>query len=322
MNIVVLDGYTLNPGDLSWDAMRELGSLTVYDRTPEEKVVEWSKGTEIVLLNKTILSASSIEALPNLRYIGVLATGYNVVDVEAAAKRNIPVCNVPTYGTTAVAQMVFALLLELCHHVQRHSDAVKGGRWSAQPDYCFWDYPLIELAGKTMGIIGFGRIGRQTGKIAHAMGMTVIAHDLFQENAPDWPGFKWSGFDKLLAESDVVSLNCPQTKENGGMINTDALSTMKPTAFLINAARGGLVVDEDVAEALRTGAIAGAAVDVVSSREPPSADNPLLYARNCIVTPHIAWAAKESRQRLMDTAVENVRAFQRGEPRNVVNEVP
>lgn len=319
MKIVVLDGYTLNPGDLSWDALRELGDCTVYDRTPEEKVVERAADAEIVLLNKTIMSRESIESLPKLRYIGVLATGYNIVDVEAAGDRGIPVCNVPTYGTTAVAQMVFALLLELCHHVQRHSDAVKEGRWSAQPDYCFWDYPLIELAGKTMGIIGFGRIGRQTAKIANAMGMTVIAHDPFEKDPPDYPGFRWAGFDELLRESDVVSLHCPQTKENTGMINMKSLSKMKKSAFLINASRGGLVVDADIAEALRTGTIAGAAVDVVSSREPPSPDNPLLYARNCIVTPHIAWAAKESRERLMETAVENVRLFQQGKTQNMVN---
>ncbi len=319
MKIVVLDGYTLNPGDLSWEAMREVGELTLYDRTPEEKVVERSADAEIVLLNKTIMSRESIESLPKLHYIGVLATGYNVVDVEAAGNHGIPVCNVPTYGTTAVAQMVFALLLELCHHVQRHSDAVKEGRWSAQPDYCFWDYPLIELSGKTMGIIGFGRIGRQTAGIANAMGMTVIAHDPFEKDPPDYPRFTWAGLDELLHKSDVVSLHCPQTKENTGMINAKSLSKMKHSAFLINASRGGLVVDADVAEALRIGTIAGAAVDVVSSHEPPAPDNPLLSARNCIVTPHIAWATKESRERLMKTAVENVRLFQQGKPQNIVN---
>jgi glycerate dehydrogenase len=321
MNIVVLDGYTLNPGDLSWGEMEQLGKLTVWDRTPEDRVAERASGAEIVLTNKSVLSADTIKALPDLKYIGILATGYNIVDAEAAAERNIPVCNVPTYGTTAVAQMVFALLLELCHHVQRHSDAVKGGRWSAQPDYCFWDYPLIELAGKTMGIVGFGRIGRQTGKIADALGMTVIAHDPDRDNPPDYPGFKWAELDELLGEADVVSLNCPLTKENGGMINAAALEHMKKSAFLINASRGGLVVDDDLAEALRTGVIAGAAVDVVSNTEPPDPDNPLLYARNCIVTPHIAWAAKESRGRLMKTAVENVKAFRQGTPQNVVNGV-
>jgi glycerate dehydrogenase len=321
MNIVVLDGHTLNPGDLSWDAMQKFGKLEVFNWTPEEQIVERAGEAEIVLTNKTPLTRETIGKLPAMQYIGVLATGYNLIDTEAAAEKNIPVCNVPTYGTTAVAQMVFALLLELCHHVQRHDDAVKGGRWSAQPYYSFWDYPLIELSGKTMGIVGFGRIGRQTAQLAHAFGMRVIANDVYRENPPDYPGFEWKELPDLLGEADVVSLNCPLTKENQGMINRDTLRYMKKTAFLINTSRGGLVVDEDLAEALQNGRIAGAGVDVVSHHEPPDAANPLLYARNCIVTPHIAWAARESRERLMKTAVENVAAFLEGKPQNVVNGV-
>lgn len=319
MKLVVLDGYALNPGDLHWEGLSALGELTVYDRTPEDKILERTKEAEIIFTNKTPLSGETLKALPKARYIGFLATGYNVADVKTAGELGILVTNVPTYGTPTVAQMVFALLLELCHHVQRHDDAVKGGRWSKNPDYSFWDYPLIELDGKTMGIIGFGRIGRRVARAAHGFGMKVIASDPHHVDPPDYPGFEWAGTEELLSRSDVVSLNVLLTDETEGMINTRTISLMKPTAFLINASRGGLVKDEELAEALNKGVIAGAALDVVSHKEPPDPKNPLLYARNVIITPHIAWAAFEARARLMDTAVDNVKAFLDGSPQNVVN---
>jgi glycerate dehydrogenase len=320
VKIVVLDGFTLNPGDLSWDGLKELGHLTIYERTAEEDILSRSEGADALVTNKTSLNEESINALPGLKYIGVLATGYNVVDAAAAAARKIPVTNVPTYGTTAVAQLVFALLLEHCHHVKDHSDAVYAGKWSNHIDFCFWDFPLIELVGKTMGIVGFGRIGRAVGKIAAAFGMKVVAHDVYKADPPaEIADFAWAEIDELFAISDAVSLNCPLTPENTGMVNQKLLSLMKPTAFLINAARGGLVADADLAEALNSGTIAGAALDVVSNVEPPKLDNPLLKARNCIITPHIAWAAKESRARLMNTAVENLKAFIDGKPQNAVN---
>lgn len=319
MKIVVLDGYALNPGDLSWNEVSALGELTVYDRTPADQVTERSKGAEIILTNKTPISAETLDALPEVKYIGILATGYDVVDAEAAGKRGIPVSNVPTYGTATVAQMVFSLLLELCYRVQRHDDAVKGGRWSKNPDYSFWDYPLIELDGKRIGIIGFGKIGRRVARAAHGFGMKISAYDPYQENPPDYPEFKWSGLEELLAESDVVSLNCLLTDETREMINKETLALMKPTAFLINASRGGLVRDADLADALTRGSIAGAALDVISNKEPPDPDNPLLYARNVIITPHIAWAAREARARLMNTVSENIKAFLKETPQNVVN---
>lgn len=320
MKITVLDGFTLNPGDLSWDGLKELGTLTIYERTAEEDILSRSEGADALITNKTPLNEESINALPILKYIGVLATGYNVVDAAAAAARKIPVTNVPTYGTTAVAQLVFALLLEHCHHVKDHSDAVYAGKWSNHIDFCFWDFPLIELVGKTMGIVGFGRIGRAVGTIASAFGMKVVAHDVYKTDPPaEIADFAWAEIDELFAISDAVSLNCPLTPENTGMVNQKLFSMMKPTAFLINAARGGLVADADLAEALNSGTIAGAALDVVSNVEPPKSDNPLLKAKNCIITPHIAWAAKESRARLMNTAVENFKAFIDGRPQNVVN---
>lgn len=320
MKITVLDGFTLNPGDLSWDGLKELGNLTIHERTPAEDIFRRSEGSDALITNKTPLTEESINALPDLKYIGVLATGYNVVDAAAAAARKIPVTNVPTYGTTAVAQFVFALLLEHCHHVKDHSNAVYARKWSNHIDFCFWDFPLIELVGKTMGIVGFGRIGRAVGIIASAFGMKVVAHDIYKAAPPvEITDFAWAEIDELFSVSDAVSLNCPLTPENTGMVNQRLLSLMKPTAFLINAARGGLVTDADLAEALNGGTIAGAALDVVSNVEPPKSDNPLLGAKNCIITPHIAWAAKESRARLMTTAVENLRAFIDGTPQNVVN---
>ena len=320
MKIVVLDGYTENPGDLSWDGLRALGNLTVYDRTPyaggTEEILNRARGAEIVITNKTPLSRETIRALSgSLRYIGVLATGYNVVDTAAAREQGIPVCNIPTYGTTAVAQYTFALLLELCHHVGDHSRRVREGAWSSCPDFCFWDYPLTELAGKTMGLIGFGRIGKAVGALARAFGMRVLFHD---EQVPAAEGAEKTTLEELYARSDVISLHCPLFPENTGMIHAGAIEGMKDGVLILNTARGPLIREEDLAAALRSGKVGGAAVDVLS-REPAEADNPLLSAPNCLVTPHIAWAPKESRQRLMDIAVENVRAFLEGKPRNVVN---
>lgn len=317
MKIVVLDGYTLNPGDLSWDGLRALGECEIYDRTPPELVVERARGAEAVLTNKVVIGREEMARLPKLRYIGVLATGYNIVDIAAARERGIPVTNVPEYGTRSVAQMTFALLLELTQHVGHHAQTVREGRWTRSADFCYWDYPLIELAGKTMGIIGFGRIGRAAAELALAFGMTVLAHDV---SAPPSPpaGVRMTDLETLLRESDVVSLHCPLTTENQGLINADRLALMKPTAFLINTSRGPLVVAQDLADALNAGRLAGAGVDVLPV-EPPPADNPLLSARNCLITPHIAWATGAARARLMDTVVENLRAFQAGTPQNVVN---
>ena len=295
MNIVVLDGHTLNPGDLSWEPLEEYGTLIVFDRTADEELLSRALDAEILLTNKTPLNAVSISALEKLKYIGVLATGFNVVDVVAARRQGIPVTNVPTYSTTAVAQMVFAHLLEHCHHVKDHNDAVHAGAWQAQPDFCFWNYPLMELADKTIGIVGFGRIGRQVGRIASGFGMKVRAADSCHAEPPAGiDDFRWMDIPDLFRECDVVSLNCPLTPETEGLVNSTLLATMKPTAILINASRGGLVVDQDLAEALNSGQIAGASLDVVSNSEPPAKDNPLLSAQNCFITPHIAWAAKEA----------------------------
>lgn len=317
MKIVVLDGYCLNPGDLSWDALRAFGEVVVYDRTPAAEAEARSQGAGLVLTNKTPLPADVLLRLPDLRYIGVLATGYNIVDVAAARAQGITVCNIPTYGTASVAQFVFALLLELCHRVGAHSDAVRAGEWSANPDWSFWKSPLVELAGKTMGIVGFGRIGRAAGRIADAMGMRVIANDAMQANPPGWDGFRWAGIEELLRESDVVSLHVPLFPETTHMINAGTLAWMKRSAFLINTSRGPLVADQDLADALNAGTIAGAGLDVLSV-EPPAATNPLLAARNCVVTPHIAWATREARSRLMDIAVANVSNFLGGNPLNVI----
>ncbi len=312
MKIVILDGYTENPGDLSWAGFEALGELTVYDRTPKELIVPRIGDAGVVYTNKTPITAATLDACPGMKFIGVLATGFNVVDVSAARARGIPVSNIPTYGTTAVAQMVFALLLELCHHVGAHSKAVFDGRWSSCSDFCFWDYPLMELSGKTMGIIGYGRIGQATAAIARAFGMDVVAYDTQVKADEIVP------LDELLQRSDVISLHCPLFPETQGIINHANLMKCKRGALLINTSRGPLVVEEDLKEALERGQLAGAAVDVVSS-EPIRPDNVLLTAPNMIITPHIAWAPKESRQRLMDIAVENLRAFTAGSPINVVN---
>ncbi len=316
--IVVLDGYALNPGDLTWNGLRKLGEVQIYERTPEEWIVERDRDTDILLTNKTRLTAATLAKLTKLRYIGALATGYDVIDVEAARARGITVTNVPTYGTESVAQFTIALLLELCQHVGIHNQAVQGGAWMQSPDWVFWRTPLVELCGKTMGIVGFGRIGRQVGKIAQALGMRVIACDPDQQHAPDWTGFGWFTIDDLMQQADVVSLHCPLTAETKSIVNASRLSRMKPTAFLLNTSRGPLVVEADLASALNERWLAGAALDVLSV-EPPHAANPLFQARNCILTPHIAWATKEARSRLLDAAVANLAAFLAGKPQNVVS---
>lgn len=315
--IVVLDGYTLNPGDLSWEGLKNLGDLTVYDRTPPEEVVARIGDAEIVFTNKTLLTAEVLDACPGIRFIGVLATGYNVVDTAAARARNIPVTNVPTYGTDAVGQYAIALLLEICHHVAHHADAVRSGRWTRSQDFCFWDYPLIELSGKTMGIIGFGRIGQSTGRIAKALGMRVIAVDK-NPNPSGAEIAEYVSLDDLLSQSDVISLHCVLTPETQGIIRKETIEKMKPGVILLNNSRGPLIVEQDLADALQSGKVYAAGLDVVSV-EPIRADNPLLNAPNCLITPHISWAPKESRKRLMDIAVNNLAAFLKGEPVNVVN---
>jgi glycerate dehydrogenase len=317
MRIVVLDGHTLNPGDNPWTDVEALGDLTVYDRTAPGQAVERAAEAEVVLTNKTPLPRGVLDRLPRLRFISVLATGYNVVDVEAARERGIPVSNVPTYGTESVGQFVFALLLELCHHVARHGELVRRGEWAQQPDFCFWATPQVGLAERRMGIVGFGRIGRRVGELAHAFGMAVSAHDPLPGPAPGYEPFDWRTVEEVVAEADVVSLHCPQTDENPGMVGARLLGLMKPGAFLINTARGGLVNEADLAAALNAGRIAGAAVDVVSE-EPIRPDNPLLAARNCLITPHIAWATLGARRRLMRVTAENIAAFLAGRPINVV----
>lgn len=309
--IVVLDGYTENPGDLSWAALEQLGDVTVYEHTLPEEILSRIGDAEMILTNKTPITRETIAAKPGLKYIGVLATGFNVVDIQAARERGIVVANIPTYGTAAVAQYVFALLLEICHHVGHHNNAVQQGRWSEGRDFCFWDYPLIELAGKTLGIIGYGRIGQATANIARAFGMNVLAYDAYAS------GNDLVSLDTLLKNSDVISLHCPLTSDNTGLINRATLSQMKDGVIIINTARGPLINENDLREAILSGKVLGAAVDVVST-EPIAKDNPLLGLEHCLITPHIAWAPKESRQRLMDVAVENAAAFLKGTPINNV----
>ena len=318
MKIVVLDGYTENPGDLSWEGLDQLGQLTVYERTSEEMVLERIGDAEAVFTNKTPITSKVIENSPNLKFIGVLATGYNVVDVKAARSAGIIVSNIPTYGTDAVAQYTIALLLEMCHHVGAHADCVKRGEWTSSPDWCFWKFPLIELAGKTMGIIGFGKIGQGTAKIAQALGMNILAYDAFRRPELESGTCHYAELDELLSESDVVVLHCPLFPDTQGIINRDTISKMKDGVMIINDSRGPLIVEEDLRDALISGKVAGAAVDVVSE-EPISPDNPLLHAPNMIITPHMAWAPKESRQRLMNLAVGNLKAFLGDAPVNVVN---
>ena len=320
MKIVVLDGYTENPGDLSWTALEALGELTVYDRTSltdENEIITRIGDAEVVYTNKTPITKNVIDCCPNMKFISVLATGYNVVDYVYAKEKGIPVTNVPTYGTAAVGQFAIALLLEICHHVAHHSDAVHAGRWETNADWCFWDYPLIELADKTMGIIGFGRIGQQTGRIAKALGMKVIAYDSFRSDAGRAIG-EYVDLDTLLATSDVIALHCPLFPETQGIINKDTIAKMKDGVIILNNSRGPLVVEQDLADALNSGKVYAAGLDVVST-EPIKGDNPLLKAKNCIITPHISWAPKESRQRIMDCAEANLKAYLAGAPVNVVN---
>ena len=319
MKIVILDGYTENPGDLSWEALREFGELTVYDRTPydDAEIARRIGDAEVVFTNKCPIRRAVFDACPNLRFISVLATGYNIVDVACAAEKGIPVSNVPTYGTAAVGQFAIALLLELCHHTAHHDAAVHAGRWEQNPDWCFWDYPLIELDGKTMGIIGFGRIGRTTGRIAKALGMTVLATGS-RETEEGRTIASYVDLDTLLARSDVIVLHCPLFPETEGMINRESISRMKDGVILINNSRGQLIVEQDLADAHNSGKIAAAGLDVVST-EPIRGDNPLLTARNCLITPHISWAPKEARQRIMDCSLRNLRAWLAGGPVNVVN---
>ncbi len=320
MKIVVLDGYTENPGDLSWGALEALGELTVYDRTSltdEAEIIERIGDAEAVYTNKTPITRRVIDACPKMGFIGVLATGYNVVDYVYAREKNLPVCNIPTYGTAAVGQFAIAMLLEICHHVAHHSDAVHQGRWESNADWCFWDYPLIELADKTMGIIGFGRIGQQTGRIAKAMGMQILAYDSFENDSGRAIG-TYVDLDTLLSQSDVIALHCPLFPETQGIINRETIAKMKDGVILLNNSRGPLIVEQDLADALNSGKVYAAGLDVVST-EPIRGDNPLLQAKNCIITPHISWAPKESRQRIMDCAVSNLQAYQNGAPVNVVN---
>ena len=317
MNIVVLDGYTLNPGDLSWDALKQLGPCTIYDRTPLESIVERAREAEIIFTNKTVLTRETIMGLPRLKYVGVLATGYNVVDIAAARERGIPVTNVPDYGTPSVAQHTFALLLELTQHVGHHAQTVRDGAWTRSADFCYWSFPLIELHGLTIGIIGFGKIGRAVARLAEAFGMRVLVHTR-SKPADLSAHYEFVPLDELLERSDVVSLHCPLTPENKQFINAARLARMKPTAFLLNTSRGPLLDEQAVADALNSGKIAGAGLDVLSV-EPPKSDNPLLEAKNCLITPHIAWATRAARARLMDIAVENIREFAAGRPRNIVN---
>ena len=320
MKIVVLDGYTENPGDLSWAGLEALGEVTVYDRTAYAEsplIAERIGDAEIVVMNKTPISKETIDKCPNIKLIAVLATGYNVVDYNYAKEKGIPVCNVPTYGTASVSQFSIALLLEICHHIGHHSESVHAGNWANNADWCYWDYPLIELEGKTIGIIGFGRIGQAEGRVAKALGMNVLAYDLYP-NETGRAIAEYVDLDTLFVKSDVITLHCNLTPENTGMINKDTIAKMKDGVILINNARGQLIVEQDVADALNSGKMGAAGLDVVYT-EPIKADNPLLQAKNCIITPHISWAPKESRQRIMDITVDNVKAFLNGAPQNVVN---
>lgn len=320
MKIVVLDGYTLNPGDLSWKELEKIGTLTVCDRIEKEpvKIIDAIGDSEIIFTNKTILTKEILGKVPNVKYIGVLATGYNVVNIAAANELGITVTNVPDYSTNAVAQLTFALLLELTNQVGVHNSAVKNGEWSNSKDFCFWKTPLIELSGKTMGIIGFGRIGRATSKIAQAFGMKVLIYSNKKYPELESENFKNSIFEELISQSDIISLHCPLTERTDGIINKNSINKMKDGVFIINTARGQLIVEEDLKNALNSGKVAGAAIDVVSE-EPIITSNALLNAKNCIITPHIAWAPKEARERLMRIAISNLEAFLNGDLQNVIS---
>jgi glycerate dehydrogenase len=319
MKIVVLDGYTLNPGDLSWTGMEAQGTLTVYDRTAPDQVVERAKEATIVLTNKTALTADQLAQLPKLKFISVLATGYNIIDIEATKQLGITVSNVPGYSSYSVVQLCFALLFELTHRVQQHSDAVHQGQWVNSPDFSFWQQPLVELAGKKMGLIGLGDIGQKMTDMALALGMEVLAHSRTRKGRLESERFKWVELDDLFCEADVVSLHCPLTPQTKGLINTARLRQMKQTSYLLNTARGPLIEEADLAQALNDGWIAGAGLDVLSV-EPPTAGNPLLTAKNCLITPHIAWASVEARTRLLEETIANVQAFLAGTPRNVIGQ--
>ncbi|OGR34313.1 MAG: hypothetical protein A2051_06300 [Desulfovibrionales bacterium GWA2_65_9] len=318
--LVVLDGYTMGQ-DISWQALASLGTLTVHDRTPPELVLTRSRGADVLVTNKTVLAAASIAALPDLKCILVLATGYNVVDVAEAARRSIPVCNVPGYSPPSVAQHVLSVVLEMFSHTARHARAVAEGRWAAQPDFCFWDAPVVELAGKTFGVVGFGAIGSRVAELAHAFGMNVLAHVPRPKPAPAYQPFAFAGLDELFAKSDVVSLHCPLTADNENLVDARLLALMKPSACLVNTARGQLVDEAALAHALSSGRLGGAALDVVRV-EPIRPDNPLLSAPNCLITPHVAWASLEARTRLMAGVAANLVAFLSGQPQHVVNAVP
>ncbi len=315
--IVVLDGYTENPGDLSWEGLEKLGETTVYDRTPLHLIVERAQGANIILTNKTPITKETLAQLPDLKYIGVLATGYNVVDVEAAKQMNIPVCNIPTYGTDSVAQMCFALILEFYNRVGLHDEAVKKGEWSSSPDFCFWKSPLIELKGKTIGFIGFGRIGQRAADIAEAFGMNGIAYDLYPSDQNHRKNFKYVEQDELFQTADIISLHCNLTAENTGFINKEAITKMKNNVLIVNTSRGPLINESDVIQALKDSEIGGLAADVLTV-EPPSENHPLFTAPNTLITPHISWATYEARKRLMDIAVNNVENYLAGKAVNVV----
>ena len=320
MKIVILDGYTENPGDLSWDGLSQLGDVTIYDRTSltdEAEIISRIGDAQVVLTNKTPISRRVMDACPNIKYISVLATGYNVIDVAYAREKNIPVSNVPVYGTRSVSQFAIALLLEVCHHVGHHSDTVHAGKWENCQDWCYWDYPQMELAGKTYGLLGCGNIGVHTAEIARALGMRVITYDA----RPTEAGRKVAEYvelDELFAQSDILGLQMPLFPFNTGIINKENIAKMKDGVIIINNSRGQMVVEQDLADALNSGKVAAAGLDVVST-EPIRSDNPLLKSKNCIITPHMSWGAKESRQRIMDCTEANVRSFLEGEPQNVVN---
>jgi glycerate dehydrogenase len=318
MKIVVLDGYTTNPGDLSWDKLKELGDTVIYDRTPIELTAERIGDAEIVLTNKAPISKATIENCKHIKYIGVLATGYNIVDTAAAKEKNIIVTNIPTYGTAAVGQYTIALLLEICHHIGEHNKAVKNGDWSNSKDWSFWNYPLIELEGKAMGIIGYGRIGQRTGQIAQALGMKILANANHINRELENENCKYVDLETLYKESDVIALHCPLTPSTQGIINKETISKMKDGVIILNTSRGPLIAEEDLRDALNSGKVAAAACDVVST-EPIKSNNPLLTAKNIIITPHIAWAPIESRKRLLDYTIKNLVCFLEGNPINVVN---
>lgn len=318
MKICVLDGYTTVSHDLTWDPLRLMGDVAVYDLTSPDQLHDRAKGMDILLTNKTVISAEDLKNLPDCRLICVIATGFDTVDLDAAASRGIPVCNVPAYATSSVAQTAFALLLELCQRAGHHSQAVKNGRWSSQPYTTFLDYSLTELNGKTMGLIGFGRIGRAVGQIAEGFGMNVLAHDQYHPAETGLRSLEWASLEEIFSHSDVVSLHCPLLPETRDLVNRRTLNMMRPTAFLINTSRGKLVHEPDLVEALRANRIAGAGLDVLHE-EPPAPGNPLFQLDNCIITPHVGWATRESRQRLIDVTVDNIRSYLEGHPINVVN---